>query len=357
MRRVKFNGYVATEDYAMPKFLQAIVADAGFEANVCNIYGICSKRENGEIKAAGWLGKIPRPRNMKDMERLEAMPTFDLMAFKAVVEEAELREVGVENKKLPSKEQADGEQRDIPVNRLSTRSFANELMTSPSAWERSKGVAMLLTQRLGRLPQPAEASAMYEALGLGTLAPERDRDKRHQRAIRSLEKSFDPAKASGYSYTVGQYLPTLNAFVTEESLRLAARDAGYPRRLLLQDLDIALGFHVKQTLRMPEEKEHRFTVPVDGMIAWFRSLKRDGLVNRSCNYSKVRAVRLALLRAGMISVLDDSYKRKSVSPDGIGIAKRWGLGRNCPQFAEYAASAAHARPATSRKGHVTSMKH
>ena len=341
MHRKLFNDFVWDGPNSFARYLAAVVADEGFEAKVCSVYGTCGRKEDGGIVERGRLGKVPRPKDDAGLLRLVNMPTFDLMDMKAVVTEAHERGIVLDASAWVAT-RSDGAssrgERDIPVNRLSTRpsgTFAAEKMRSSSAWDRSIGTTAYLSQQLGRMPEVREVAEVYEERGLATGDADRDRERRHARAIRSLDRSFDPAKATGYSYVVGQYVPDLARLLTTADLEVAARDAGYPRKVTHADMDVALGFHVKQTLNTPERQELRFTVPVDGLIGWFRSLKASGQTARSCNYGKARAVRLALLRAGMITVLDDDYRPRFRSPDGLGVAKKWGLGENCPQFADF----------------------
>lgn len=339
-RRCDFIERVALAPNSLASYLREIVAYERFEAPVCGIYGTCRGAQSGP-QHRGRLAKLPRPADQAAMGRLLSMPSFDLFHMQRVILEARERGIVLEDEQGATAVPGAGTQaRDphIPVNRLSPRSkasFAETLMDSSCHFERSKGAAMYLAHQLRRLPNDEEVRVFYEERELGDEAKP-DRLPRLGRAIRALERTYDSSKATGFSYEVGQFLPDLTRLVDDDDLRTCAVEAKYPRRVTHFDLDIALGFHVKQSLNVPDHPRQAFTVPLKGLVAWFAKLKDSGQVTRSCNYAKARAARLALIRAGMITLLDDHYQPAAFSADGVGIAKKWGLGENCPQYAMFA---------------------
>ena len=346
-KRSKFNEIVSGAGNSLAKYLRAVVADEGFEARVCGVYGTCPVRnKEGRTIKAGSLAKVPRPRTVEDMDRLRWMPCFNWLAWRSVIDEARSRGIrledgigGVEVAECHARQQSEGADDNYPCNILSTRFHQNtttDMLQSHCAWQRSKGTVMVLAQELGRLPGVNEVAAVYEQLDLGSGEADRDRIRRHARAINIVAQTYDPGKAQKQRYQVGQYLPVVTKLLTYEDLWRATTDAKYPRRLTHDDLDIGLGYHVVRSLGVQDRSEQEFTAPVDGMIKWFRKLKDKGLISRSCNYGKVRAIRLGLLRAGLILVLDVNYTPAALADNNVGIAKKWGLGENCPEYGEYA---------------------
>jgi hypothetical protein len=208
------------------------------------------------------------------------------------------------------------------------------MMDSNNAYHRSKGVGFYLAQLLKRPPTADEIDEEYERRNLGTGPNNPNRYKRHQRAADRVAMSFDSKKVKKNRrvYEVGQYLELLSQFVTQEDLEFAARATKYRGKITLADLDVGLGFHVVQNLQTHYKKEYEGTVPVDGMIAWFRALKAKKKITRSCDYGKVRAIREALQIAGLIELVDEEY---NWTFNNKGVAQKWGLGEKCPEYKQY----------------------
>ena len=102
--------------------LRCLVAEEGFESQVCGVYGNYTIRKDGNIPEGGrgHLAKIPRPLSQDDLDRLIQAPWFTWDALKTVVDDA----VKMEQERGEAAIAAD-----LPsekVNRLLTTSRAGE---------------------------------------------------------------------------------------------------------------------------------------------------------------------------------------------------------------------------------------
>ena len=100
-----------------------------------------------------------------------------------------------------------------------------------------------------------------------------------------------------------------------------------------EDVDVGMGYHWMSVIHN-QRPGKELTVPVDGMIEWFRSLKEKKIITRSCNYSKIIAIRSILLEIGYITLLNGNWDWDSTGRKK-GKAKQWGIGKNFPRYSDY----------------------
>lgn len=213
-------------------------------------------------------------------------------------------------------------------------------MHNNNAYTRTFYSLMILSRSLGRIADFEEWHTFYLNKNLHTPDPDenenkvmRERKGRYKRAAKYLQNTFDPGLTGSSSYKVGEFLDAIRRLLTKKDLKNIAKEASMGRsKLYYEDIDIGIGYHLIQVLKH-KSPEQELTVPVDGMIGFFRYLKENGLYRRSCNYSKVKAIRIALLKMGYITLLNDDYQIGCGKSNGISM--KWGIGENCPRYEDY----------------------
>jgi hypothetical protein len=336
--RLQFRSLISEASNSFVRCLAAVSRNEGFEATVDTVCGKCCHWEDGQAYLVNDLAKIPRPSDEAALDGLVQAPVFDLYALRQVWEECRVRNLGVTMQDAESGIHPSPEKhlfRDYSPELPRPDSLAHQLMTSSDAWERSRGQVIALWQELGREPSPQEVSIAYDTNVLGTGLSDRDRDKRHVRAIKSVSKGIDTTKLVRPRYQPGKYLELLKSLLTIGDLIQAAADTGYRYKLTYEDLDVALDYHTLETLKRKDGTQ-QFTVPEAGMVSWIRALKDKQTIQRSTDFGKIAAARCALLRAGLITSLGRGYTPARMAADGKGIAKKYGLGEHHPRYGEFA---------------------
>lgn len=318
-----------------------LVEQEGFESHVCSVRGTYHIKDREEqITSCGLLAKLPRPQSRDEFKRLIEAPVFDFSDFKQAVLDAE-------NKQGDAHGDEWWEATEVPAvvptgvkyNRLSTR-FGDDdklnqeidLVDASDAFIRCRESCMALARHLGRIPTYEEWNTHYTNLGMNTGGDINNRRyKRFKSVSKYVQRTFDPLISKGYSFEVGMYIEILKLHIDSKLIQHVCEIAKYDRRLLFDDLDIALGYHAIQAFKVKKGKL-ALTAPVDGMIGFFKALKTGGQFNRSCNYNKAIAARYALQERGFITLLDENYTRSVLSNKQDGVAMKWGLGVNCPEY-------------------------
>lgn len=210
------------------------------------------------------------------------------------------------------------------------RSKNEDYLNSPSAWERTLHSVMKLTRELGRIPDFQEWNKYYESNKWNTGEETEHRHNRFNNAVHLIEKSFDPSKI-GHIYQVGEFLDDLKRDISPKKLKWIVREkTEYRFTITYEDLDVGLGSHWTMT-RKNQRPGKEMTVPIEGVVNFFKSLKKKGEFNRSCDRDKARAIRIVLQQIGYIYCIDDYYSHKR----GDHTGQRWGMGEKFPKYDDY----------------------
>ena len=180
-----------------------------------------------------------------------------------------------------------------------------------------------LARMLKRLPTYAEWHDFYCRNGLNTGAETPRRPQRFKDCVEFVAATFDPKKCET-RYRVGEFLDDIRTRLSDEDLKQLC--AGFKSKITHEDLDVAMGCY---WANIAQDKPDRlqFTVPVKGVIGWFRFLKRAGMHSRSCDKTKAKLLRTALQRIGYLDLLDPTVAR--------GRAQRWIVGKAFPKYDEF----------------------
>ncbi len=196
-------------------------------------------------------------------------------------------------------------------------------MESRNAVKRTISSIQRLARYLKRLPSYEEWHAFYVAHDLNTGSETPARRERFDNCLEFVGKTFDPEKC-GLPYKAGEYLDDIKKLISVEELQeLCAKSK---TKITHADLDVAMGYHWLCTISNTK-KGLELTVPTVGMIGLFRSLKKKGLHNRSCDRTKLVLLRKALQKIDYIICIDDSW--------ATGVSKKWSIGENCPKYKDF----------------------
>jgi len=317
--------------------LQRIVVNKGYHAKMDCVNGkSCIRKKevltiNNQpvtvslIHTSGTNAKLPRP-TMDTIGWLEASPIFTREHLQKAMADA----IGLELGLASPEDVKESEEKPTRKAKSKKSSKTENLQSESCQWQKTLQVAYKLCTELGHPPTGDEVYTRFNELGLGTGQEEPDRLARCHRAAKYAELTFDNSKARIYDYAPGKYLELIISLISEDDIIKACKGTECEkRRLTHEDLDVVLGCHVTESLE-PKPSDKQFTVSIDGIIGRFRALKEIGLFPKSANYNKVKISRNILIKAGLIILLDDSYKFNKGK--GHGTAQKWGLGVNCPEY-------------------------
>lgn len=203
-------------------------------------------------------------------------------------------------------------------------------MRSGDAWERTIHSLMKLSRELGRIPEYEEWNTYYELNQCHTGEETEKRKSRFNAAVPYVEKTFDPDKIGGI-YHYGNFIEEIKKNISEDEIeRIKKEHSSYKYRVTYEDLDIGLGAHW-MAVRTHNKMGKHLSVPRDAIPALFQALRKKGIIKRSCDLGKARAIRVVLLHMKYIKLVDDYYCWKK----GNQISQRWGMDVNFPQYQEY----------------------
>jgi hypothetical protein len=109
-------------------------------------------------------------------------------------------------------------------------------------------------------------------------------------------------------------------------------ETNYKYKVKIEDLDIALGYYFVNLMKNKEHKgfsQKELTVPANDITKWFKALKEQGAVKRSCNRGKARAMRIILQKIGYLECLDRYYSTQ------YKVSQKWGLTPKFPRYQEF----------------------
>lgn len=199
-----------------------------------------------------------------------------------------------------------------------------------SAFIRVRHSIQKLARELGRMPLYDEWNEYYEKNRCNTGEEDEQRKKRFEVVSKYVEKQFDPSKIGGM-YHYGDFMDDLlNDIKQEEINRIVEDHTNYRYKLTHQDLDIGLGAHWI-AVRSHMQYGKQLSVPRDTIPALFKSLKERGIIRRSCDLGKARAIRTVLEHMGYIKLIDPYYSWKK----GDHISQRWAMDVNFPKYDDY----------------------
>ena len=196
-------------------------------------------------------------------------------------------------------------------------------LQDPDANKRTIASIKRLSRLLGRLPDYPEWHEYYLRHGLNTGQETPKRKTRFEDCLEYVGKTFDPDKCRA-NYLVGDYIDDIRVRITEQELHQISHQTRYTRKITYEDLDVCMGYHWHCFI--VNRDKYELTVPTKGLVKWFRGLKGRGLYNRSCNNSKIAAMRSALRRMGYITFIDK---------EDFKISQKWGIGENFPKYNEF----------------------
>ena len=204
-------------------------------------------------------------------------------------------------------------------------------METNDAYQRTLYSVLLLSQRLGRLPDYEEWNNYYERSGWNTEEETEKREKRFDTVIKYVARTFNPSICSRW-YTVGEFEEDIKKRITIQEMKTICKQLNMRERIKYEHLDVGMGYHWLCMLSN-QKKGKELTVPQKGMILMFRSMRSLGLVKVGCNYSQLRAIRTALHRIGYITLLNSDYWWEADKK--LSKAMQWGIGENCPRYADF----------------------
>jgi len=378
IKRRDINHLITHSFYSNSYFsLLSRLINFNFDCKCCGIYGGYTGK--GEDRR-GDLAKLPRPQSEDDFFRLVNTPMQTLCDIRENMEVIkdwleELKEGKADSfsshsssphsKKDESLEISPGDPGSsnsspgislvsiIPSNILSTHSdvettqnsdqsddkYLNtkELMYSDNPFNRVLYSCLYMSHGLlKRIPEFDEWHSFYinNNLHTGGITKEeiKKRETRYNCAVKVISRDFDPDKCKA-DYLVGDYVDDIKKRISLCRIKELSQAAGYPRTITYEDVDVGMGYHWTSVIHN-QRPGKELTVPVDGMIEWFKGLKEKQLIKRSCNYSKIRAIRSILIEIGYITLLNENYEWDRTGRKK-GKAMQWGIGENFPRYSDY----------------------
>jgi len=199
------------------------------------------------------------------------------------------------------------------------------------AYQRTLYSVLLLSQKMGRLPEYTEWNNYYERNGWNTEEETTERQRRFNAVIKYVARTFDPSICTRW-YTVGEFEDDIKKKITIQELKIICEQMNIRERIKYEHLDVAMGYHWLCMLSN-QKKGKELTVPQKGLIMMFRVMKSLGLINVGCNYSQINAIRTGLKRIGYITLLNSDYWWEADTK--YSKAMQWGIGENCPRYADF----------------------
>jgi len=150
---------------------------------------------------------------------------------------------------------------------------------------------------------------------------------------RDDKEGFDPQKLKKGLYTVGEFIENLKENISQEELnQIVESETNYGRKVTIEDMDVALGYYFVNLMKNKEKKEFsqkELTVPANDITKWFKILKEEGEIKRSCNRGKARAMRIILQKIGYLECLDSYYSTQ------YKVSQRWAFTPKIPRYKEF----------------------
>ena len=135
----------------------------------------------------------------------------------------------------------------------------------------------------------------------------------------------------GAIYKYGEFLEYLRNDITQKEIDHIVREhTNYRYKVTYQDLEIGIGAHW-MAVRSHMKYGKQLSVPRNAIPALFKSLKEQGLIKRSCDLGKAKAIRTVLQHMKYIKLIDPYFCWKR----GDHISQRWGMDINFPRCNDY----------------------
>lgn len=269
----------------------------------------------GPIKM-GHLAKLPRPRTLDDMIRLEDAPVYTTEDTRQIVLDYKRLRERLTGRPAPAAETPPPVDPPVPVEARRRPTGAFRGMDECDPRSRAVHCVLNLARSLGRLPTLDEARSFYLSSGLATIRPSGDgardlsrRDRRLEGAIAHVGRTFDESKL-GRGYSPDVLLPLIRSNV-EPHHREGTK---YPYRVTEEDLAVALHVVECASFERKGDRNQQWTCPNARIIGAFRKLASEGRLTTTgnakggCDRPKAVALKLILQRAGLVEVIDGSYR-------------------------------------------------
>lgn len=165
--------------------------------------------------------------------------------------------------------------------------------------------------------------------------------KETEKAVERLKRVYKYVKegfreelvVSRSLYLPGEFIEKLKQDISQEQIdEIRKNMTNHEYRITYQDLDVGLGYFYLNSMKKKENKvwsDKELTVPTYDMIPWFRKLKEQGQISRSCNNSKARAIRIILEETGYIECLDEWYSTETHT------SMRWGFTKKFSKYEQF----------------------
>ena len=301
-----------------------------------SLYSYSSHFNTNLITKSGTLCKLPLPKNNDEFHCLYTQPFISYSFIRDHCSQLKKKLIKTSfSKSNFTINYSTSMSRDfslIKANKPKIRKNENET----DAFKRSKEIGFdYFTEcykENNRIPTCYEYRKYYRENG-GTGQETEISVARLKQVYKYLVRYFNPAKLKSKSlYNTGEYITALNKEITKEEINnIVKNNTNYRYKVIVEDIDVALGYYFINLMRNKEQKEFsnkELTVPANDITKWFQKLKEQGQIKRSCCRGKAKAIRVILQELGYIECVDVFYsKNKHVS-------QRWAF---LPKFPKYSA--------------------
>ncbi|MHB9070253.1 MAG: bifunctional DNA primase/polymerase [Sedimentisphaerales bacterium] len=301
----------------------------------CGTYPVYSYPLSNHIfKERGCLGKLPCPQSNGDSIVLVNTLVLSYEDLGRCWDYMQELLIGSNSSNNPDKTCKSTSSPLLPLNILG-RDFSyitknDEKLEHHSAWERTVNSIMKLSREIGRIPSYEEWNEYYIKNNCNTGEETEKRINRFKSAVKTVEKTFDPAKI-GNIYKYGDFLDCLLKDITQEEInRIVKEHTNYRYKITHQDLDIGLGAHW-MSVRTHMQYGKQLSVPRNTIPSLFKALTKKRIIKRSCDLSKAKAIRFVLQHIKYIKLIDPYYSFKK----GDHISQRWGMDEKFPKYNDY----------------------
>ena len=318
--------------------LNKLVEDEGFEAHVCSINGTHTILENDvdftsdDLSSRkkvnrGRMAKIPRlPDGWRSLARLLSLPLTPLGSLLDLVEDpaASPEAAGTAG---PA-----GDTSSSVITSMTTLIPDERIINESDALKRMRSAGLQAAQSFRKVPSQAELLDYYEQMGYNTGPRHRERETRARSVVRFLENTFDRTTLGTKRFNLQEYVELVEKHVTDQMKQSQA----YPRLITSQDLTVAYYTVELNAFKIPNNPKDYFTCPQNAIIAMFKKLHGNEVIDRKCGRQKACAIRNILVEAGLVFIINGEWKWFG-NYAGCGTAKKFGLGQNSPRHEEFMA--------------------
>jgi hypothetical protein len=315
---------------ALSLYLTGQVKAQGFAAHVCGIYGLPSIWNGDEPKMAQII-KLPRPQNSDDLNRLLGLRPIPLMALTSIMAPVD-RPLALASPvapplaspapivpSLPSLPSLPSSPKIVTTTIVNNQPSPLHLseIRAHNPYYRASWTVRTTANILNRTPILEEALSCYDELELGTGPRTQKRIHRFEQAIAYNSLHFDPDKRTSFK----RLYPAILKFI--QNAHNASPDVPltfgrYKRHISLEWLCVGYYF---ATYQLGKSKDG--TLPMTGIAALSKVLRKDGEIQQAMGNQEASAVRRLLCELGLLELIDNHH----IWGHGIrkGTAKKYSL--------------------------------